>query len=416
MPCHGIPCHAILYEYSYNPNRLSHSEPFDAIMEGFFTLVDIQIPPEGLVSSGEVEYSNVQASFCQLSWSIQQQDTKLVPLFDNLKQRSFLCPDTMVSADLYHIARQAESYDAGTNKFAATSKPKGFQVVSPTAVIFHESHSGSTLTSSILAASDPEHVHVYSEAPAIQAALLACDNDVHCDLGAQEKLIKDVFYLMGRMNRPVKPQSVFFKLNSIAVRSIDIFRQALPTVPWVFMYRNSIEVMTSQLQNYHETSLLLPDKDVPSCLRDRYNQWQHPQLVNVVNSYNRTVASLTAEEYCAAHLASLAQSALMENEKPSSFWAKHMFVNYEDLPFILWDRVIPDLDYMTQPVSLRIDAMHDTSKYYFTASSLSRMGQQWQEDNGIKQGQATEAMKVASQTFLDPVYAQMEAVRIRQVV
>ena len=392
-----------------------NSEPFDAIMEGFFTLVDIQIPVEGLYSSGDVPYTNVMASFCQLSWTAQQTDAKRVPLFENLRERSFMCPDTLVQVDLYEIARQAEAYDSGTNKFAATNKPKGLQQVTPTAVVFHESHAGSTLTSSLLATSDPQHVHVYSEAPATHTALMACDTDVHCDLGAQEQLIKDVFYLMGRMNRPAH-QHVFYKFNSEAIRSIDIFRKAFPSVPWVFLYRNSIEVMASQLHGYQDSALLLPDKDVPSCLRDRYNQWQHPMLLKVVNFHNRTVSSLTAEEYCAAHLASLAQSALTENEKASSFWAKHMFINYEDLPFILWDKVIPDLEYMSQPVSLRIDAMHDASKLYFTGDSYAHVGLPWQEDNAMKQKQATDAMKAASQLFLSPVFTQLEAIRTRQIV
>ena len=385
-------------------------------MEAFFTLVDIHIPPEGLHSSGDEAYTNVQASFCQLSWSIQHADPKRVPLFDDMKHRSFLCSDTMVKTDLHHIARQAEEYDTGTNKFAATNKPKGLQVVPPTGIIFHESHSGSTLTSTILAASEPEHVHVYSESPAATAALLACDDGVPCEAGAHEKLVKDVFYLMGRMNRPTKPQNVFFKVNSVAVRSIDVFRNAFPTVPWVFLYRDSNEVMASQLHGHQESSLLLPDYNAPSCLRERHSRWQHPRLLKQLESVGRSLESLTAEEYCAAHLASLASAALEESAKPSSFWAKHMIINYDDLPFILWDRVIPELDYMSQPVSLRIDAMHDTSKYYYTAASSSQMGRLWQEDRDIKRGWVTEAMKKASEVFLAPVYSKLEAARIRQVV
>jgi hypothetical protein len=391
-------------------------EPFDAIMEAFFTLVDIQIPPEGLFSSGGEAYSNVRASFCQLSWSMQHADPKRVPLFDTMKQKSFLCEDTMVTTDLHHIARQAEEYDAGTNKFAATRKPKGFQVVPPTGIIFHESHSGSTLTSTILAASEPEHIHVYSDAPAAQAALMACENGVHCDAGAQEKLIKDVFYLMGRMNRPAKPQNVFFKMDSVAVRSIDAFRLAFPTVPWLFLYRDAYEIMASQLHGYQESSMLLADKDIPSCLREKNNQWQHPRLLNILQGLGRDVGSLTSEEYCAAHLASLAQSAVEESKKPSSLWAKHMIVKYDDLPYILWDRVIPELDYMSQPVSLRIDAMHDTSKFYYTAASANHMGQQWLDDTGIKKGEATDAMKKAANVFMNPVHGKLEEARIRQVV
>jgi hypothetical protein len=384
-------------------------------MEGFFTLVDIQIPPEGLISSGNEAYTNVHVSFCQLSWSLQHQNPVRVPLFENLRERSLLCPETMVTADLFAIARQAEQYDAGTNKFAATTKPRGFQVVPPTAIIFHEGHAGSTMTASILATSDPKHLHVYSEAPATTKALLACDNDVYCDAGAQEKLIQDVFYLLCRMNRPDNPQHVFFKVASSAVRSIDVFRKALPTVPWVFLYRNSLEVMAGHLQNYQESAFPIPDQHVPDCVRDRYNSWQHPQLLDLLNRNNRTLASLTSEDYCAAHLASLAQSALTENDKTSA-WAKHMFVNYEDLPYILWDRIIPDMGYMSQPVSLRVDAMHDASKYYSAAhggSSQHTTGDFWQEDASLKQGQATDATRQAAHTFLDPVYTKMEAIRLR---
>ena len=72
----------------------------------------------------------------------------------------------------------------------------------------------------------------------------------------------------------------------------------MPNTPWAFVYRDSVEVMQSHLKNYG----LLNTK--PNCLRMYGAKDQAAILQQVVSKADRTIDSLTGEEYCAAHLVS----------------------------------------------------------------------------------------------------------------
>jgi hypothetical protein len=462
----------------------THSEPFDGVMEGLLTLTSINIPKQGLLhhhrstSSGSSStargssYADVSATFCHISWDLQQSEhaSQVLAMFADLKQQSPLCAGTVYTVnDLYTLARQARAYDAasssssipGTNTssttFASTPKQKGHIVVPiPTAVIFHESRCGSTLVSNVFAASKPGQVRTYSEAQAPLQALLACekamDNDnhsrYHCDAGAHEQLIRDVFYLLGRLGRKPKQQQqqyVFYKIQSAGTRAMDAFHRAMPHVPWMFVYRNSIEVVMSHLKDVISSSTTTTGGDNESssktegamCLRTFHDAWQPPALLDLVQvQHGRTMESLSKEEYCAAYLATLGQAAINEyrrqeqhdqdpaqqqqhssNQRPQQHGG--WFINYKDLPFVLWEHVIPELRFMGTPSATDIAQWQSkvTSTYTKGRGGPAKKEEQqrhWQEDSVVKQSRAPESVKRAVALFLDPVYHEMEQIRLAQ--
>jgi hypothetical protein len=67
----------------------------------------------------------------------------------------------------------------------------------------------------------------------------------------------------------------------------------LVQVPWIFIYRNSLEVMMS-----HFKDATIRKRAV--CLRER-NQ-PHPLENEIAESHNRKISGLSDAEYCAVHL------------------------------------------------------------------------------------------------------------------
>ena len=396
--------------------------PFDGVLEGHLTLVGIDIPQEtGLVRGSGLGYAGVQAKFCHISWNKQENKPWEVPLFKDLVQDSFLCRGTEHTVDLWETARAAEQFDIRNHTFAATSPLHSQGSADPRLVVFHQSKCGSTLVANTLAALG----RVYSEPPALIAALLACEQHAVCDSEVQIQLVQDVFMLMGRTAKPI---NMFYKIQSVGVRAIEVLRKAMPTTPWMFLYRDGVEILMSQFHPYQRRENIGPDF-IPPCLRGRSKATQHPLLLDVLAARNRTLDTITREDYCAAHVASLAQAALHHGESlrnqsstmhgvihPSDeptnnhyAVAKHWFVNYNQLPHILWERIVSEL-LVGGVTAQQREKMHRISKVY---SKSKDDESHWKEDSTLKSGLAPPTVKSAAEVFLDPLYEQMEVLRVK---
>jgi hypothetical protein len=398
----------LLYLLGPHNNITHHSSPFDGIMEGHYTLVDIRLPHVGLLTDGEQKYKGVQGRFCVINWKLQADDPSTVPMFKDLEDQSILCDGTLYSVDLWDITRKATDYDNRNHTFAATAPRPGQGPVKPTAVVFHETRCGSTLIANVLAAFSPERSRVYSESPPPVAALSACDKGRPCDVGAQEALIQDVFYMMGRALEHNMRKFVFYKIQSVGVKYIDAFARAMPDTPWVFAYRDSVEVMMSHFKNYQQGNPL-SKKFTAVCLRNFGVERQPPLLLEIVESKGRTVDSLSPEEYCAAHLATLAESAIREFERTDTKLKHRWFVNYKELPYKIWETILPEL---VGPMrENQIDHMHHVSKSYSKGRG-PKANQHFHEDATVKQSKAPESVKEAAKLFLGPSYEKMEAIRL----
>jgi hypothetical protein len=400
-------------------------------MEGHLTLMGISIPSSGLHGTREQLYAGIKATFCHISWSIQDTDPSLVPMFHDLQDASPLCMGTRYTVDMWQIARQAAAYDARNYTFAATKPLVGQAAVPPTAVIFHQSRCGSTLMANILASYMPQHSRVYSEAPAPLTALLACSssssNDNNrtssCDSTAQDALVQDVFYLMGRTPGALAPQYVFYKIQSLGTTAMHVFQRSMPHIPTVFAYRDPIEILMSHFKNFQTGNPLGADY-MPNCLRNFGKQRQESSLVQLVTTTGRSVASLSKEEYCAAHLASLGQAAVMfhntvakENNSNNEATAKQqqqqqLLINYNELPYAVWERALPKLvPYVSQEQQERMQRMGRV----YSKGRGDKGGAHWREDSTLKQGRAPESVRAAAALFMNPVYDELEQFRREQL-
>jgi len=447
------------------------TSPFDGVMEGVLTLINIILPPDGLVEKDDAQvwnedgigqgasYAGVQGVFCHISWERQQRDPSSVPMFRDLQQQSPLCRGTTITIndmDLHQLTLQARLYDQNKHNFTATAARAGHQIVPPTAVVFHETRCGSTLVSNMLASSMPNQVRSYSESNPPLLALMACDvlkeGGKYCDPLAQRQLIQDVFYLMGRVTRPEKPQYVYYKIQSIGARYISQFRNAMPRTPWAFVFRDSVEVLMSHFKNYQKGQPISAVGPRPVCLRSygKPPEQQHALLHQMAQSHNRTISSWSKEEFCAAHLATLARSALDEyraiaeesssggssakNKNSAAVYKKRhrneWFWNYNQLPHVIWEDWLPRLHvgYVSPDM---VERMQKVSNVYSKNKSPpaadkkqqpvvqilqgnNNNNREWHEDSSMKQQRAPDSIKKAARLFLDPLYQEMQAIQMEQ--
>ena len=209
---------------------------------------------------------------------------QLDPMFRDLVSHSTSCDDPF-TMELSEVLPLVRSHDAKNTDTIHAMQPSGF--------VFHESRCGSTLAANSLAAMDPAKHRVYSESSPSITALKACGkHGAQCPSGRAAQLIQDVLYLMGRTNQ-VQEERLFFKIQSIGTKSIDIMRQAFPSVPWVFIYRDPVQVMMSQVAQGVERA---------NCVRQMKDL--DPKSKGLIKENGKSLNSLEPEERCALHLVS----------------------------------------------------------------------------------------------------------------
>lgn len=236
-------------------------------------------------------YKGVTAKFCHIDWKLQENEPHKVPMFNDLVRQSALCDTTAIAVDLWDLAKHAHAYDSQLSKHVSA--------VPPTGVVFHESRCGSTLMANMLAGFSPKHTRVYSENQVHVQTIKACDRNP-CNPTLHKQLLEDVFYLSGRTVRKEQPQYVFYKISSIGSMFVDSFAEAFPSVPWTYLYRDTVEVMQSHLKK----ASLIGRRSTPVCLRMQHAPFQPALTLQIANEKGKSPQELTDEEYCAVHLVS----------------------------------------------------------------------------------------------------------------
>jgi len=380
-----------------------------AILEARYFLVNLNVPSGTLSSTNNHEsYHGVTGTFCPLDWHLQKSNPSTVAMFRDLVASSHHCQQHSVDVSIEKIVKEARHYDAH-----AQSAPHCLEIGG---LVFHETRCGSTLTANLLSAADPAAHRVYSEASPLLSALLACNTKSSCSHEKHDALMKDVLYLMGRSSDP-REKRVFYKIQSVGVRDIASLTEVIPNVPWIFIYRNSVEVIMS-----HFKDASISNKAV--CLRGKSRP--HPLIMEIAESHGKDATSLSNAEYCAAHLvrnndmivwwdyhqshspfffyhqASLCEAAIREHAANDN----GRFVNYADLPDILWENILPN--YFNIPLnSIHYKEMQKAAEVYSKGRG-AKANKAWQEDSTIKQDRVSSEIKEAAQEFLEPTFEKLE--------
>jgi hypothetical protein len=114
------------------------------------------------------------------------------------------------------------------------------------------------------------------------------------------------------------------------------------------------------------------------------------------------VTDLSHEEYCAAHLATLCDSALAQMKRSDN--GLGLPVNYKDLPEKLYE-VIPN----HFGVSIGDDETNRIAEISGVYSKgRGNRAHEWKDDSETKEEQATDAIRGACSLFLDETFRELE--------
>jgi hypothetical protein len=188
----------------------------------------------------------------------------------------------------------------------------GLQGLPVRGLIFHLSRCGSTLVAQMLAAL--RRNVVLAEAGPIDSVLRAHLHVPEVTEQQRVEWLRGVVAALGRQRHP-EEQHLFLKLDVGHVLELPLIERAFPGVPWIFLYRDPVEIMASHLKRRGAHM-------VPGALE--------PTLVGVAQE---ALGAHALEEYGARVLGALCQAALrawQQRKNPA------LLVHYRQLPEVMY--------------------------------------------------------------------------------
>jgi hypothetical protein len=257
----------------------------------------------------------------------------------------------------------------------------------PTGFIYHMSRCGSTLISQMLAAS-PENI-VVSEAAPVDTILRAHFHDPAITEELRGQWLQWLVGVLAWRRQPVE-KNMFIKFDPWHTLFLPLIQRVFPDVPWIFVYREPLEVMVSHLG--HRGGQMIPGVLEPGLFG-----WDPP-----------TVGSMPLNEYGARALAKICEAALTQIQSESkSGSGRGKLVNYRQLPESVWP------------------ALMDHWQVKFAADETARMMAvaklnaknpvlPFEPDSAKKNAAATTELRAVTHHWLDGAYQKLEGQRQSQ--
>lgn len=316
-----------------------------------------------------VEHGDPRVTLCRLDFDSYWRNPSKTPMFRDLVAASRCTKDKSGSLN--------ELYDDLKRRPLA-----------PTGFVFHESRVGSTLIANMLG-SNPKNL-VYSESSAPPMVIN------HCDKCGEERRNDILRKLIGLMGASPYHERLFFKFQSITVPNIAVLAAAFPATPWIFLYREPVQVMMSHFKRGSAA------RSAP-CLRE--HRRPRKATADILGMDAADAASVSVEQYCAAHLAMLCKSAL---DQPAPH--KGLMVDYDSLPGSLVHYVLPS--HFGVPLHVdEADVMLKTATIYSKRRKpiLPKPGDApWETDSQAKEDAASEHIRQAADQLMRPLYARLQ--------
>ena len=227
----------------------------------------------------------------------------------------------------------------------------------PRGLIFHMSRCGSTLVAQMLDAV-PDNV-VLAEPPPFDSALRHGSDVLRAAAAA-----------LGRGHA-----NYFLKTDAWHVNMLPAIRHAFPGVPWVFLYRDPVEVLASHAR--------MPGQHVAP---------------GVVPALDGLVPDGHGMEYAARILALICDAAVANHPRGGG-----LLVNYNELPKAVFTRILPHFGIATSPEEHALMAQAGARD----AKAPDRI---FRPDGAAKRREASEDVHAAAR-HITPVYAGLEAIR-----
>ena len=257
---------------------------------------------------------------------------------------------------------------------------KTLDSVPPTGFIFHSSRCGSTLVAN--ACRTIANSIVLSEAPAIDKLIARFITDVNKEW-VYSVFLRGVVHTLGQ-RRSGSEQNLFIKFACTSFAQIDRITRIWPHVPWIFLYRDPVETVVSNVN------------DPPTWLLD--NDWR--VLASIIGVSPAEVAAMSLEERSARSIGSFYSHAVALANDNS------MLLNYNQLSI---SSVLEFFNVSPSPQELEVIAR--TRGIYSKEVSGTRP---FVADADAKQKLASDLIRKATDAWSNEAYQQLEQKRLRR--
>jgi hypothetical protein len=262
---------------------------------------------------------------------------------------------------------------------------KQLDSVQPAGFIFHSSRCGSTLVANACRAVN--NSIVLSEANTIDkliARFITDPGDVKTSL--YSVFLRGVVHALAQ-HRTGNEEHLFIKFSCCSFAEIERIRRIWPNVPWLFLYRDPVETIVSNL------------KDVPPWLLDNDRR----VLASIVGATPGEVADMHLEELCARTIGSLFSTAHRHvNEKS-------MLLNYKQLSVPVISSVLNF--FKVSPSTAELESIERASQVYSKETAGTRA---FVLDTDAKQKLASGAVREAAAKWATEPYELLEQKRLEQ--
>jgi len=253
--------------------------------------------------------------------------------------------------------------------------------VEPAGFIFHSSRCGSTLVAN--ACRPLNDSIVLSEPYAIDKLVARFITDAHDPV---KESLYSVFLraVVDALAQHENDQRVFIKFSCCSVSQLERIRRIWPHVPWVFLYRDPVETIVSNVSN------------PPAWLLDE----DHRVLAHITNTSPAQVSQMSLEERCARSIGSFFSSAhTLANDTG-------LLLNYNQLSL---PAIIGILEFFNVPPSAEeVERIATGSRTYSKQVSATR---EFVADGDTKQKLASDLVREMAERWAMTPYRLLEQSR-----
>jgi len=264
---------------------------------------------------------------------------------------------------------------------------KQLDSVQPTGFIFHSSRCGSTLVANACRAIN--NSIVLSEANAIDKLIvrfITDPGDVKTSL--YSVFLRGVVHALAQ-RRTGNEEHLFIKFGCCSFAQVEQIKRIWPNVPWLFLYRDPVETIVSNL------------KDVPPWLLDNDRR----VLASIVATTPNEVAEMSLEELCARTIGSLFSTAhRLANDG-------QLLLNYKQLSVPVISSVLRF--FKVSPSATELETIEHGSQIYSKEVSAQR---KFVADTEAKQTFASGAVREAAAKWAVEPYQLLEQKRLERTL
>jgi hypothetical protein len=249
----------------------------------------------------------------------------------------------------------------------------------PAGFVFHMSRCGSTLLVQMLARLDSNVV--LSEPGPVDTVLRARTCVPGLEEEERREWLRGIVSALGQRRSPEEVR-LFIKFDCWHAREIPLVRRTFPRTPWVFLYREPVEVLASHARC--PGLQMLPTMLSP----------------NLFAMDDPSASAMLVDEYRARVLASICAEAVAAYEGVGG----GMLLNYRELPDAAWSAVSDHFGVAwTEDELLR---MQQATEFDAKCPTLY-----FQDDSSGNAAAVSDALRRAADRWVRPAYERLESLR-----